>query len=129
MKTKTIKQTVYFKASPQEIYESLMDSKKHSKITGAKARISNKVGGKFSAFNGWIMGENLELEKNKKIIQSWCGDDWPEEHFSTVKFILKKYKDGTKLEFTQLKVPIKFHSKINQGWKEYYWKPMKKMLR
>jgi len=29
MKTKSIKQTVAFKVSPHEVYEALMDSKKH----------------------------------------------------------------------------------------------------
>jgi hypothetical protein len=30
MKTKTIRQWVTFKASPHEVYEALMDSRKHS---------------------------------------------------------------------------------------------------
>ena len=128
MKTKTIKHRVFFKASPENIYEMLMDSKKHSKFTGAKANISRKVGGKFSAFNGWIVGTNKELIKNQKIVQLWCGDDWPEEHFSEVKFILNKSKYGTKLEFTHKKVPVQFYNDISKGWKEYYWKPMKNIL-
>ncbi len=47
--TRTIEQTVTFKASPHEVYESLMDSAKHSKFTGAKASISREVGGAFTA--------------------------------------------------------------------------------
>lgn len=45
MKTKTIKQTIFFKAEPHDVYEALMDSKKHSKFTGDKAVISRKEGG------------------------------------------------------------------------------------
>ena len=37
MDTKTVKQTVTFKASPHDVYEALMDSKKHAKFTGDKA--------------------------------------------------------------------------------------------
>ncbi|MGA2318205.1 MAG: hypothetical protein ABSG71_17760 [Thermodesulfobacteriota bacterium] len=48
MKTKTIRQSITFKASPHEVYDALMDSRKHAKFTGAKARISRKVGGKFT---------------------------------------------------------------------------------
>ena len=41
---KTIKQTAEFKVSSKEVYEALMDSKKHSKFTGQKSVISQKVG-------------------------------------------------------------------------------------
>ena len=40
MKTKTIQQTVRFKAAPQAVYELLMNSKKHSLLSGEKAVIS-----------------------------------------------------------------------------------------
>ena len=46
MKTKTLQQTVRFKASPQEVYDTLMDSKNHKSLSGEPARISKKVGGK-----------------------------------------------------------------------------------
>ena len=46
--SKSIRQTVTFKASPHAIYEALMDSKKHSEFTGGEAKISRKIGGKFS---------------------------------------------------------------------------------
>ena len=69
MKTKSIKQSVTIKASPKEIYDALMDSKKHSKFTGGKANISNKVGGKFTAYDEYCFGTNLELVPNKKIVQ------------------------------------------------------------
>ena len=34
MQTKTLQQTVTFKASPQEVYDMLMDSKKHRSLSG-----------------------------------------------------------------------------------------------
>jgi hypothetical protein len=40
MKTKTIQQTVRFKAAPQAVYELLMNSKKHTLLSGEKAVIS-----------------------------------------------------------------------------------------
>ena len=61
MKTKTIRQSVTFKTSPHVIYEMLMDSRKHAKFTGEKASISRKIGGKFTAYAGYIHGVNLNL--------------------------------------------------------------------
>lgn len=128
MKTKSIKQSVTIKATPKEIYEALMDSKKHSKFTGDKASISNKVGGKFSAYGGYCFGTNLELVPNKKIVQSWSSTDWQKGHFSKATFSLSKTKTGTKLTFTQSGVPAQHHSSIKQGWIDFYWNPLKKMF-
>ena len=128
MKTKTIRQNVTFKASPHEVYEALMDSRKHSEFTGGKASISRKVGGKFTAYDGYAEGTNLELVKDKKIVQTWRADDWPEGHYSTVTFELGKVEGGTKLKFTQAGVPEDQYEAISEGWVEWYWDNMKKML-
>jgi len=48
--TTTIRQTVTFNASPEAVYEVLMDSQKHESLSGEKANISREIGG---AFNAW----------------------------------------------------------------------------
>jgi activator of HSP90 ATPase len=128
MKTKTIRQSVTFKTDPHVVYEMLMDSRKHAAFTGEKARISRKIGGKFTAYNGYIKGVNLDLVPNKKIVQSWRGSDWPEGHYSKVTFSLQKAKSGTRLTFRQSGVPEEHYKDINQGWRDYYWKLMREML-
>ena len=126
----TIKQTVKFKASPHEIYELLMDSKKHTKLTGYKAKISRKVGGKFIACNGWINGKNLELKKDKKIVQLWKGNnkDWPKEHYSKVTFSLKKIKNETKLTLIHSRLPKGWRDSCKKGWDRIYWSKLKRFL-
>jgi activator of HSP90 ATPase len=128
MKTKTIRQSVTFKASANEVYEALMDSKKHSKITGAVVRMSREVGGKFSVYGGDIQGVNLELVPGQKIVQSWRYSDWPKGHYSKCTLSLKQVSGGTRLTFTQVGVPEQFYDDIKQGWHDYYWEPMKEML-
>jgi activator of HSP90 ATPase len=128
MKTKTIRQSVTFKADPHQVYEALTDSRKHARFTGTKAKISRKVNGKFTAYDGYIEGVNLDLVSDKKIVQSWRGSDWPEGHYSKATFTLKKVKNGTRLAFAQRGVPGQHYLDIRQGWHDYYWKPMKEML-
>ena len=128
MKTKNIRQSVTFKASPSEVYEALMDQKKHAKFTKHPAKISRKVGGKFSAFDGFCGGVNLELVEGKKIVQSWRASDWPKGAISTVTFSFSKAPGGTKLVFTQIGIPEKLMEDMKNGWKEFYWVPLKKML-
>lgn len=128
MKTKTIRQSVTFQATPHEVYELLMDSRKHARFTGSKARISRDVGGSISAYDGYIDGKNLELVSDRKIVQSWRGSDWPEGHYSKAVFSLAKIKTGTRLAFTQSGVPEEQYQDISQGWREHYWSKMKEML-
>ena len=128
MKLKTIRQSATFGASPQEVYEALMDSRKHSKFTEAGASISREVGGTFTAYDGYAEGVNLELVKDKKIVQKWRADDWPEGHCSTVTFELEKAGAGTKMKFTQTGVPQGQYESISSGWVEHYWDKMRKML-
>ena len=125
MNTKTVRQTITFKAPPHDVYEALMDSRKHSKFTGDKASISRKVGGKFSAFDGYSEGTNLELEPDNKIVQTWRASDWPEGHYSKVAFTFKEIPNGTRLSFVQTGIPEKQFNYISQGWRDYYWAPMK----
>src|SRR6266850_7770566 len=56
---KTIKHKVRFKASPETIYDLLADSRKRTEVTGRKAVISDKVGGKFSTDAGQVTGVNV----------------------------------------------------------------------
>lgn len=118
---KIIKQKVIFKATPEEIYEWIVNPVKHSKFTGAKATNSVKVGGKFTAWDGYIDGVNKKLVPGKEIVQSWHAADWKDGVYSKVSFKLKKHKSGTQLEFTQTGVPNDHYEDIKQGWYDSYW--------
>ena len=125
---KNIRQTVTLKAAPHEVYEVLMDQKKHAKLVGSEASISRKAGGKFVIYGGDIEGKNLELVPDQKIVQTWRFSDWPEGHFSTVTFVFTPVEKGTRLTFTQTDVPDDKYEDIKQGWTDYYWSPLKQML-
>jgi len=61
MKTKSINQTVTFEASPLDVYNLIMDSKKHSAFTGSEVKMSYTPEGKFEVFDGYVHGYNIEL--------------------------------------------------------------------
>lgn len=123
--SKTIKQKIKFKTTPHEMYEMLMDSKKHKEFTGEKAKISKKVGGKFTAYDGYCEGVNLELVPDKKIVQQWRANDWPKGHYSLTTYKFSKIKTGTMLDFTQKDIPDDQYEEIKKGWLEFYWNKMK----
>lgn len=128
MAAKSIRQTVTFKAKPHDVYEALMDSKKHAKFSGSPAKISRVEGGKFTAYGDYIEGVNLELKKDRKIVQQWRDSDWEKGVYSKVTYKLNSAKGGTKLVFHQSGVPEKDCESIKKGWIDFYWTPMKKML-
>ena len=125
---KTIKQTVIFKGLPQQVYAYLVDAKKHSQLIGDKVKMSAKVGDKFTAYGGEMEGQNLVLEPGAKIVQTWRYADWPKGHFSVAIYEMKKAGKNTVLNFTQISVPDDKAEDIAQGWKDYYWEPLKQLL-
>jgi len=81
MKTKTIRQSASIKASPEEVYDLLMDEDKHSSLTGTSVKMSKEINGKFEVFDGYCHGYNIELDRDKKIVQAWHfqEDGWPSD--------------------------------------------------
>ncbi len=129
MKTTTIKQGAMLPGTPHQVFELLMDSKKHAAFTGGQAKIGRTIGSPFSVFDGWATGTTIELIKDEKIIQQWRGADWLVDHYSIATFTFLLAKGGqTKLLFSQTNVPTEFAKDVADGWREYYWKPMKELL-
>ena len=126
--SKIIRQTIIFKATPHEVYEALMDSKKHAAFSGGKSSISRELGGKISAYDNYIAGKNVELVPDKKIVQDWRAVDWPEGYFSRVTFELTPVPEGTRLDFTNTGIPEGEEASFEQGWIDNYWEPMKAFL-
>jgi activator of HSP90 ATPase len=131
MKTKSIKQTVTFDATPEQVYHLLMDEEKHSAFTGSKAVISKDVNGKFHAFDNYIHGYNIELTEGKKIVQAWhfAEEGWPDDHYSLCTFQFVQVGNKTKLIFVQTGVPENSVDSLKEGWKDVYWQPMKAYLK
>jgi predicted enzyme related to lactoylglutathione lyase/uncharacterized protein YndB with AHSA1/START domain len=110
--------------SPHEAYEMLMDSEKHTQITGQEAKIGREVNQEFSAYDGHITGFNVELQKDRKIVQKWRMKDWPEHHHSLVAISFRKVANGTKVTLTQSGVPGDKYAFIWEGWYNFYWNKM-----
>ena len=127
MKTKNIKQKAIIPATPTEVYNALMDSKKHSAFTSSVCKIGKKEGSSYSAYDGYIKVKNVKLIPAKKIVQTWQAVDgvWPEDHFSEITFDLKAIPKGTEITFLHKDVPVNQVEEFKKGWPEHYWEPLK----
>ena len=131
MKTKTIEQSVIINATPHQVFETLMDSEKHSELTGSDANISREVGGSFEVWDGYIEGNNIEIIPGKKIVQNWRGEEecWPEGHYSIITIELAEVEGGTRLDFTQEDMPEDCYDNFYKGWYDNYWNPMQEIFK
>jgi uncharacterized protein YndB with AHSA1/START domain len=129
LKFGVIEQTVFFKASPQEVYDALLDAEKHSDFTGSPATVSAKLGAEFNAWDGYISAKNLELVKNKKIVQEWETTGWPKGYpRSRLELTLTAKRGGTELKMVHSKVPAEQVESYTSGWVESYWDPLAEYL-
>jgi activator of HSP90 ATPase len=130
MKVATIRQKILVPATPDAVYEAFVDAKKHSAFTGSKATGKAEVGGEFTAWDGYISGRNLELERGKRIVQEWETTEWPEGYPpSRLELTLKKTKGGTEISMVHSGVPAEQAEDIKEGWTEFYWRPLKEYFK
>lgn len=128
MSGKNLKQSVTIKAPPKQVYDALVDAKEHAKFTGAGAKLEKKVGGRFAHFDGDLSGYVLHLDPGKEIVLAWRSESWAKGAFSIARFALQPVKGGTRLVFEQFGIPEDDFLAIAQGWKDYYWGPLKEYL-
>ncbi len=122
----SIHQEADFKASPQRVYEALLDAKEFSAFSGLPAEIRREAGGDFSCFGGHIVGRNVELVPNQRIVQAWRVVTWPEGAYSIAKFELKAQGSGTRLILDHVGFPEGLKDHLAAGWKEHYWERLQK---
>jgi len=113
------------KATSKEIYTTWLDSEGHSKMTGGKAVASNKVGGKFTAWNGYINGKNISLEPNYKIKQTWRSSQFKKsDEDSILELIFNETNGETEITLIHSNIP-EDGEHYKKGWDEHYFQPMK----
>jgi activator of HSP90 ATPase len=125
MKNK-FKLTVILHASAERIFNAWLSSDGHSAMTGSAAIVDKKLGGAFTAWDGYIFGKTLEMESPRRLVQAWRTSEFPEgAPDSRVEILFDEVKGGTKLTLIHSDMPEDQVESYKQGWKDFYFKPMK----
>ena len=120
------KLTASFSVKPKIIYEAWLSGKEHAAMTGGKASGSAKVGASYTAWDKYIKGKNLELVKNKRILQTWRSSEFPKDSLNSFLLLkLDETKSGTKLTLIHSEIPDGQAKSYKNGWVEHYFNPMK----
>lgn len=137
----SIHQEVSFKASRKRVYDALTDARQFIKVMqlsaavtsgmalgSSPAEISRVAGGAFSIFAGHVVGRQIELVPNERIVQAWRVVDWSPGTYSLAKFVLAEEGSGTELIFDHTGFPSGQAEHLAAGWKGNYWEPLEKFL-
>jgi activator of HSP90 ATPase len=106
-------------APPEDVYLALTNSLTIHLWSGEEAVMSEEPGSEFSLWDGSIVGKNLELEKNKKIVQEWYFGDQTEKSIVTIK--LHPDPKGTSVELRHTNIPDEDYNDIVDGWNDAYF--------
>jgi uncharacterized protein YndB with AHSA1/START domain len=127
MPTESIEVSGVIPASPERVYEAWLDASQHSAMTGSEATVERpEVGAWFTAWDGYIKGQNLELESGRRIVQSWRTMEFPSASAdSRLEVLLERAGRGTRVTFRHTEIPEGQGSGYEQGWKDCYLDPMR----
>src|SRR5512144_1592506 len=116
MATDSIRVSATIPASPERIYKAWLSGEDHAAMTGGAAKIEPGVGGRFTAWDGYISGETLELSDGKKIVQAWRTAEVPEGSApSKLEVLLEEVDGGTSVIFVHTEIPEGDGEKYEEG--------------
>jgi uncharacterized protein YndB with AHSA1/START domain len=115
-------------AEPSAVYRAWLDSKTHAAFTGGGVATSApRVGGAFTAWEGYIRGTYLALEPGERIVHAWRTTDFPTgAPDSRVEVLLEATRGGTRLTLVHAHIPAGQEGDYQAGWADFYFRPMKK---
>jgi activator of HSP90 ATPase len=117
-------------ARASEIYKAWLSTRGHAAMTGNPAKVSGKVGGNFSAWDGYIFGSTLELEPDRHIVQAWRTSEFPDDApDSRLEILLEETRGGTKITLTHTDMPEDQVESYRRGWEDFYFRPMQEYFR
>ncbi len=113
-------------AAPKAVFEAWLSSRGHSEMTGSPALFEDGGRGRFTAWDGYISGEVLDVEEGLRILQSWRTTDFAAgDEDSLLELIFHAQGPGTRLTLRHSNLPEGSSKRYEQGWFEYYFEPMK----
>jgi uncharacterized protein YndB with AHSA1/START domain len=126
MKKEALRVSCVVPTTPHAVWSAWLDSGQHTAFTGSKAVIDSAVGGKFTAWDGYISGKNVQLDLGRRIIQSWRTTEFPKgEGDSRLEIHFEPVFDGTRITILHSEIPEGQGEKYKSGWNDHYFQPMR----
>jgi uncharacterized protein YndB with AHSA1/START domain len=128
IKTDNIFQVIEIESPVADVYKALTDPALLTRLTGMKAEMDVKEGGKFNAWNNKSHGYIMRLITDKRIVQSWYHDEFPDGMYSIVIIDLEQTETGSRVSFNHIGVPEDTSGWLTESWKKDFWVPLSEHL-
>jgi len=120
----SLHQEIELKTTPARIYAVLLDSIQFAAFSHEPADIHGEPGGTFSLFDARILGRNVELDRNQRIVQAWRSAGWDPGTYSIVRFDFKEQGTHARVVLDHTGFPVGAYDSLYSGWKSHYWDPL-----
>ena len=118
--------STFLPAPPEKVFRAWLSSEGHTGMTGSAARVEPRVGGAFTAWDGYITGKTSALKPYTRIVQQWRTSEFPADCAdSQIEIILEPAEGGTLLTLTHTNIPAGQADSYESGWEESYFQPMR----
>ncbi len=127
--SKLVKQSVVLPAGARELYAMYLNPRTHAAITGHEVEIGARPGARFRAFNGALTGRILQTVPGRLIVQAWRSRAFHKGDVDST-LVLRFTATGKKgrIDLMHVNVPDHDYRGVDNGWRQYYWKPWRKFL-
>jgi activator of HSP90 ATPase len=129
----SIQQQAMIDASPAQVYAVLADADALSALSGMGGTTGRSAGQEFSAFDGHVVGRQIELVPGERIVQAWRFPVWEPGSYTIVRFTLEPENGGTRLVVDQDGEPDgvdgvgchqTWHDHLDANWPTFYFTPL-----
>lgn len=113
-------------AKPKDVFDAWLSSEGHTEMTGGQADIDPRVGGLFTAWDGYIEGKTTKIDKAaRKIIQSWRTSDFSSKTAdSRIEVSFRALGGQTQVLLKHTRLKKGDGAKYTTGWYDFYLQPM-----
>lgn len=107
------------------VYDTWLDTARHSRLAQAPALIDPRVGGQVSLWGGSVTGELVYLERPRVIAQTWRTVDFtPEMDDSRLELSFEDRVNGCHVRVVHGHIPAAMVSMFRSAWTQYYFPRM-----
>lgn len=119
-----IQQQAMIDADPAQVYAVLADAGALSALSGMSGAVGRSAGEEFSAFDGHVVGRQVEMVPGDRIVQTWRFPAWEPGIYSVVRFTVVAEGGRTRLVIDQHGEPADWHDHIDANWPTFYLTPL-----
>lgn len=130
MSLESLQVSITLPALPEHVYAAWLDAGVHGAMTGAAAEVDPVVGGRFTAWDGYIEGTTQVLEPTSRIVQTWRTADFTDDDpDSRLEIRFARDGAGTRVTLLHSDIPAGQAGRYATGWEEFYFTPMQAWFR